>query len=147
MLVFASGKIKRDFLLDLERHPSALMHTGWGNLVDIKMAPVAPELVQQGVGENVKRSIAMARIALSEIEKAEIAAKCGAADALFELGLAYSTGSQVDQDLVTAHKWFNLAALKGNSAAREYRSEIAHELSCGEVAEAQRKAREWLQTH
>ena len=89
----------------------------------------------------------MARIALSEIEKAEIAAKCGAAEALFDLGLAYSIGRDVNQDLVNAHKWFNLAALKGNGAAREYRADIARELSADQVADAQRKAREWLQAH
>lgn len=89
----------------------------------------------------------MARIALSEIEKAEVAAKYGAAEALFDLGLAYSTGRDVAQDLVDAHKWFNLAAMRGNEAAREYRSEIARELSSVEIAEAQRKAREWLQSH
>ncbi len=89
----------------------------------------------------------MARIALSEIEKAEVAAKYGAAEALFDLGLAYSTGRDVAQDLVDAHKWFNLAAMRGNDAAREYRSEIARELSSIEIAEAQRKAREWLQSH
>lgn len=89
----------------------------------------------------------MARIALSEIEKAEVAAKYGAAEALFDLGLAYSTGRDVAQDLVDAHKWFNLAAMRGNEAAREYRSEIARELSSVQIAEAQRKAREWLQSH
>lgn len=89
----------------------------------------------------------MARIAMSEIQKAEIAAQLGTADALFDLGLMYSTGREVEPDLVTAHKWFNLAALKGNSAARDYRAEIARELSAVEVAEAQRRAREWLHAH
>ncbi len=89
----------------------------------------------------------MARNIMSEFEQAEMAAGSGAAEALFDLGLAYSTGREVDQDLVNAHKWFNLAALKGNSAAREYRSEIARELSSDQVAEAQRRAREWLQMH
>lgn len=89
----------------------------------------------------------MARIALSEIEKAEIAAKHGTSEALFELGLAYSTGRDVGQDLVDAHKWFNLAALQGNDAAREYRSEIARELTSQQIADAQRKAREWMRSH
>lgn len=86
----------------------------------------------------------MARIAMSEIQKAEIAAQLGAEEALFDLGLMYSAGRDVEQDLITAHKWFNLAALKGNAAARDYRSEIARELSSMQVAEAQRQAREWL---
>lgn len=89
----------------------------------------------------------MARFEMSEIQKTEIAAKLGADEALFDLGLMYSTGREVEQDLITAHKWFNLAALKGNAAARDYRSEIARELSSVEVAEAQRRAREWLHAH
>ncbi|MEL6872643.1 MAG: sel1 repeat family protein [Pseudomonadota bacterium] len=65
-------------------------------------------------------------------------------DALFELGLRYSTGRDCTPDLVIAHKWFNLAAVRGNEAAKEYRSDIARELSRDDVAKAQRLAREWL---
>jgi len=50
-------------------------------------------------------------------------------------------------DLVTAHKWFNLAAMLGNAEARIYRAELAREMSAEEVAEAQRLAREFLSTH
>lgn len=71
----------------------------------------------------------------------------GGADALFELGLMYSSGRDVDVDLVEAHKWFNLAALRGNVAARQYRAEVASELSRAEIAQAQRRAREWLAIH
>lgn len=89
----------------------------------------------------------MARMEMSTVECAEMAAQTGAADALFELGLKYSTGRDVDADLVTAHKWFNLAALRGNNTALEYRKELAREMSDYDVAEAQRLAREWLRTH
>ncbi|MEZ5827635.1 MAG: hypothetical protein R3D30_11020 [Hyphomicrobiales bacterium] len=77
----------------------------------------------------------------------ELAAQTGAPDALFELGMLYATGRDVDADLVTAHKWFNLAAARGNEAARTYRVELALEMSQEQVAEAQKLAREWLQTH
>lgn len=86
----------------------------------------------------------MARIEMSDVQKTEMAARSGATDALFHLGLIYSTGREREPDLVSAHKWFNLAAMQGNGAAREYRSDIAQELSAEEVAEAQRQAREWL---
>lgn len=89
----------------------------------------------------------MARMELSVVEHEEIAAQTGAHDALFELGLMYSTGRDVDADLVTAHKWFNLAALRGNSAALGYRKELAQEMSEYDVAEAQRQAREWINKH
>lgn len=68
-------------------------------------------------------------------------------DALFDLGLKYSTGRDVPSDMIAAHKWFNLAALRGNQAAKTYRSELASEMSKLEIAEAQRLAREWLQHH
>lgn len=84
---------------------------------------------------------------ISTIENAELAAQTGAPDALFELGLMYSTGRDVEPDLISAHKWFNLAALRGNRAALEYRKELADEMAQFDVAEAQRQAREWVSTH
>lgn len=102
---------------------------------------------REGAGENKRDAVAMARIEMSEIQKTEIAAQLGAAEALFDLGLIYSTGRDVEPDLINAHKWFNLAAMRGNTAAREYRAEIAREMSSVEIAEAQRKAREWLRAH
>ena len=89
----------------------------------------------------------MARMNLNVVEQAELAAQSGAPDALFELGLLYSTGRDVEADLVAAHKWFNLAAMRGNKAALEYRKELANEMSQFDVAEAQRRAREWLTKH
>ncbi len=66
---------------------------------------------------------------------------------LFDLGLIYSTGSEVVADRIAAHKWFNLAAARGNAEAALYRQELALEMTPEEVAEAQRAAREWLTTH
>ncbi|PLX36937.1 MAG: hypothetical protein C0606_13405 [Hyphomicrobiales bacterium] len=68
-------------------------------------------------------------------------------DILFRLGMNYSTGRNGTSDLVEAHKWFNLAAMKGKREAVCYRQEIAAEMSSSEVAEAQRAAREWLRLH
>ena len=43
-------------------------------------------------------------------------AAMGDVHALYELGVAYSTGiGGVEVDLVEAHKWFNLAALNGSA--------------------------------
>lgn len=72
-------------------------------------------------------------------------AAAGDAEALYELGVAYSTGTHgLDVDLVEAHKWFNLAALNGSCRGQECRAEIAEEMSAREIAEAQRQARAWL---
>jgi uncharacterized protein len=77
----------------------------------------------------------------------ELAAQTGAPDALFELGMLYATGRDVDVDLVTAHKWFNLAASRGNASALTYRQELSQEMSTDQISEAQKQAREWIQTH
>lgn len=89
----------------------------------------------------------MARYEFSEIQNAEMSAASGGAEALFNLGMMYSTGRSVEPHLVTAHKWFNLAAMQGNQAARDYRIEIAQEMSQDDIAEAQRNAREWLSSN
>jgi len=66
------------------------------------------------------------------------------ADAFFELGMKYATGQSVAVDFVTAHKWFNIAALKGSTEAIRLRREIAAEMSEDDIAAAQRAARDWL---
>ena len=72
-------------------------------------------------------------------------AASGSVQALYELGVAYSTGSGgVGVDLVEAHKWFNLAALNGSAIAQECRADIAEDMTAREIAEAQRQARAWL---
>lgn len=74
-------------------------------------------------------------------------AASGDAAALYELGIAYSTGTAgTEVDLVEAHKWFNLAALNGSSLGQQCRAEIAEEMTAREIAEAQRQARAWLST-
>jgi uncharacterized protein len=65
----------------------------------------------------------------------------------FELGMMHASGRSGPADLVAAHKWFNLAAMRGNAEAARLRLEIADEMSKAEIAAAQRAAREWLKTH
>ena len=45
-----------------------------------------------------------------------------------------------------AHKWFNLAAMKGHAEAARMRREIATEMTDGEIGQAQRAARDWLKS-
>ena len=72
-------------------------------------------------------------------------AEKGNVEALFDLGVAYSTGrGGVTVDLIEAHKWFNLAALSGSTRGQECRAEISLEMTAREIAEAQRQARAWL---
>ena len=69
------------------------------------------------------------------------------ASTFFELGMTYSIGCSVPIDYVIAHKWFNLAAMRGNDDAARLRREIADQMSEAEIAAAQRAARAWLTAH
>jgi len=69
------------------------------------------------------------------------------ADTLFALGMMYASGREVPVDLVTAHKWFNIAAMKGHAEAVRLRREIAAEMTDAEIGQAQRAARDWLKAH
>ncbi len=65
----------------------------------------------------------------------------------YELGLVYSTGREGQVDLIEAHKWFNIAAARGDRVAAERREELAGEMSRAEIAAALRAAREWISLH
>ena len=67
-------------------------------------------------------------------------------DVLFERGLYWASGRSGIVDLVAAHKWFNLAALKGRVDAIPMRKEVAGMMSDVEIAAAQRDARAWIAT-
>lgn len=63
---------------------------------------------------------------------------------LYRVGLAYSEGVDCDQDLIAAHKWFNLAVLKGFDDAKVCRQEMADMLCKDEIKSALAAARAWL---
>jgi hypothetical protein len=68
-------------------------------------------------------------------------------DVLFERGIYWASGRARMVDLVAAHKWFNLAALKGRVDAIPMRREVAELMSEREIARAQREARAWMTMH
>ena len=86
----------------------------------------------------------MSRMDMSSREIVEYAAQGGHHDELFELGLSYCTGRDGRVDMVEAHKWFNIAAMRGNDDAKRYRLELARDMTRAEITQAQRLAREWL---
>jgi len=86
----------------------------------------------------------MARFEIAEFDSAALGSNTGA-DAFFALAMTYATS--VPPDLVTAHKWFNIAAMRGSEEAARHRREIATEMSEAEIAAAQRAARDWLQAN
>src|SRR6266480_1853344 len=78
------------------------------------------------------------------------AAERGDAPAQYNLGLAYARGEGVAQDVVAAHMWFNLAAARfpatdtrNRAAAVKNRDTVAGEMTSTQLAEAQKRAREW----
>ena len=68
-------------------------------------------------------------------------------DVLFERGLYWASGRSGVVNLVAAHKWFNLAALKGRADAIAHRREVAEQMSEADIAAAQREARAWMSTN
>lgn len=86
-------------------------------------------------------------MARMEMNETQLMAASGGKEALYNLGMMYCIGRDVEIDLVSAHKWLNLAAMRGSEQAKSIRSEISEEMSSVEIAEAQRQARSWLQIH
>ena len=86
----------------------------------------------------------MARFEILDSNAAPLGAGPMSADMLFELGMMYSVGRDTPIDLISAHKWFNLAAVRGSTEAIRLRREVADQMSDAEIAVAQRTARDWL---
>jgi uncharacterized protein len=84
----------------------------------------------------------MGRTELTAIESGSMGE--ASEDMFFRLGMMYSTGADVPTDYVSAHKWFNIAAMQGNAEAVRLRGEIAVQMTPAEIAKAQRAARDWL---
>jgi uncharacterized protein len=84
---------------------------------------------------------------MQTITMTEINPFTSSAESIFELGMKFCSGTGVAQNLVEAHKWFNIAALKGSDSARRYRLDIAVEMTVDQIAEAQRMARAAMTLH
>jgi len=81
---------------------------------------------------------------LIDTDAAAPVAATAVGDTLFEQGLYWASGRAGVVDLVAAHKWFNLASLKGRADAARLRRETAEMMSEDEIALAQRDARAWM---
>jgi uncharacterized protein len=113
---------------------------GWGK----KPMNTRERLGSRGVNRGVGK---MARFEILDSTMAPLGEGPAAGDVLFELGMMYSIGRDVAVDLVAAHKWFNLAAMKGNADAIRLRREVADQMSDAEIGAAQRAARDWLRSN
>lgn len=75
------------------------------------------------------------------------AAEQGLAIAQNTLGLHYWHGMGVLRDYVQAYMWLNLAAAQGRDTSIRHRADIADHMTPAQIAEAQQRAREWLDNH
>jgi len=89
----------------------------------------------------------MAILGMAEFMPAELGTSPVTADTMFGLGMMYASGREVPVDLISAHKWFNIAAMKGHGEAAQLRREVAAEMKDVEIGQAQRAARDWLKAH
>ncbi|WP_374788760.1 sel1 repeat family protein [Brucella oryzae] len=66
---------------------------------------------------------------------------------LLEMGMKFAIGRDCEIDVVQAHKWLNIAAIRGSEKAARMRNQVAATMSKGELAAALRGAREWMTAH
>lgn len=66
---------------------------------------------------------------------------------LLEMGLKYAIGRDCEIDVIEAHKWLNIAAIRGSEKAARMRNQVAATMSKSELAAALRGAREWMTAH
>ncbi|MGV1908029.1 sel1 repeat family protein [Agrobacterium cavarae] len=88
----------------------------------------------------------MARFEMRDIELA-VAGGQSRADVFCNLGLIYATGRGCPVDLIAAHKWLNIAAIKGSERAASLRADLARNMNKADLAAALRAARDWMTTH
>ena len=94
----------------------------------------------QGVAQDYAEAVRWYRLAADQ----------GYASAQNNLGVMYKNGRGVLQDYVEAHIWYNLAAAQSSGADRDWyvrnRDAVAEDMTADQLAEAQRRAREWTPT-
>jgi hypothetical protein len=64
-----------------------------------------------------------------------------------QLGIMYFYGKGVSKDYVTAYMFFNIAAVNGDERIAENREIVAEQMTSSQIEKAQRRTREWMQSH
>lgn len=88
----------------------------------------------------------MARFDINSFDNAALGGEASA-EIIFEMGLAAASGRDRDINLIEAHKWFNIAAIKGSARAAALRAEVAETMTKSDLAKALRDARQWMTQH
>ncbi len=76
-----------------------------------------------------------------------LAAEHGDAEAQVMLGVMSANGLGVPKDDAKALQWYLIATEQGDEAAQRRRDWIQPRMTREQIAEAQRLAREWIETH
>jgi TPR repeat protein len=76
-----------------------------------------------------------------------LAARQGNKRAQHDLGVMYGLGQGVSQDHIRAHMWFNIAAINGDANSAKGRALAAQQMTPQQIAEAQRMARECMNSN
>jgi len=88
---------------------------------------------------------------LSDYEKAAFwcgkAAEQGKPHSQYLLGSLYRRGRGVPKDLVQAYMWYTVSSGQSHLLARVDRKRLAHELTPGQIAEAEQLARTFQPAH
>jgi TPR repeat protein len=87
-------------------------------------------------------------VAKDEAEAAKwyrLAAEQGYVLAQSSLGLILQNGRGVPRDLIDAYMWLGLASARGDSKAIADRDAVAREMTPVQLAEGQKRVREWKQ--
>jgi TPR repeat protein len=91
----------------------------------------------KGVPEDATEALRLYRLAADQ----------GHSRAQFRLGRMHGRGDDLPNDRVLAYMWYDLAASRGHELARGFQGRIERQMSGGQIAEAQRLSREWMETH
>ncbi len=87
----------------------------------------------QGVPRDYSKAIKWYRMAVEQ----------GHSGTMNNIGVMYYQGRGMPQDDVRAHLWFSLAAAEGDEHATKNRDKLTKRMTRGQIADAQRLAREW----
>jgi uncharacterized protein len=90
----------------------------------------------QGVGQNFAEAAKWYRLAANQ----------GNADGQNRLGTLYAVGRGVPKDYVIAYMWFSLSVAQRFKDAAKMRDDLAQYMTPEQIAEAQKRAREWKPT-
>jgi TPR repeat protein len=72
-----------------------------------------------------------------------LSAEQGYAQDQFNMGAWYEYGIGVDQDLLLAHMWYNLAGSNGHKDGPKYKNILEKKMTPQQIEKAQEMARNW----